>query len=102
MNALTKDFAAYLAFAAAWGSLVPIPLLVSESWSGWIKFISLQLGRDPVPGDETSEWRSVGFRLSDADVGNMIFVFDEKTKLELVAIDLDLESYTTIIGTMIK
>jgi hypothetical protein len=94
---------AYLALEAVWGSLVPTPLFVSESWAGWIKFIGLQLGRDPLPGDDISERINVlstleneyGFRHDDTDDGNMIFIFDEKTKTErLVAIDL--ESHTMI------
>jgi hypothetical protein len=98
-----KEIAAYLALEAVWGSLVATPLFVSESWSGWIKFIGLQLGRDPLPGDDISERINVlssleneyGFRHDDTENGNMIFIFDEKTKTErLVAIDL--ESYTMI------
>ena len=98
-----KEIAAYLALEPAWGSLVPKPLFVTESWSGWIKFFGLQLGRDPVPGDDLSERRNVlstlendyGFRHDDTDGGNMVFIFDEKTKTEkLVAIDL--EAYTMV------
>jgi hypothetical protein len=83
--------------------LVPTPLFVSESWPDWIKFIGLQLGRDPVVGDDLSLRRNVlstledkyGFRHNDADDGNMVFIFDEKTGYErLVAIDL--ESHTMI------
>mgnify|MGYP000609430242 CR=1 FL=1 len=92
-----------MALQAVWGSLVPTPLFVSESWAGWIKFIGLQLGRDPVPGDDLSDWSNVlstleneyGFPHEDAEAGNMVFVFDEKTGSErLVAIDL--ESHTLI------
>jgi len=88
---------------ADWGSLVATPLFVSESWSGWIKFIGMQLGRDPLPGDDISERINVlstleneyGFRHDDTEDGNMIFIFDEKTNSErLVAIDL--ESHTTV------
>jgi hypothetical protein len=76
---------------AAWGRLVPTPLFVSESWAGWIKFIGLQLGRDPLPGDDISEQidllstseNEYGFRHDDPDNGNMI-----KTE-GLVAIDLE-------------
>jgi hypothetical protein len=98
-----KEVEAYLALEAVWGRLVPTPLFVSESWAGWIKFIGLQLGRDPLPGDDISERINVlstleneyGFRHDDTDNGNMIYIFDEKTKTErLVAIDL--ESHTMI------
>jgi hypothetical protein len=98
-----KEVTAYLALEAVWGLLVARPLFVSESWSGWIKFIGLQLGRDPLPGDDVSEWSNVlstleneyGFRHDDAEDLNMIFIFDEKTNSErLVAIDL--ESHTMI------
>jgi hypothetical protein len=63
----------------------------------------LQLGRDPVPGDDLSDRSNVlstleneyGFRHNDAEAGNMVFVFDDKTGYErLVAIDL--ESHTMI------
>jgi hypothetical protein len=98
-----REVEAYLALQAVWGSLVPTPLFVYESWSGWITFIGLQLGREPVPGDNLSDWSNVlstleneyGFRHEDAEAGNMVFVFDEKTGSErLVAIDL--ESHTMI------
>ena len=65
---------------------------MSESWSVLIKFIGLQLGRDPLPedGNYLSERDNVlrapekdyGFRHEDADRGNMIFVLDEETKTE--------------------
>lgn len=97
-----KEVQAYEVLREAWGSLVPTPLFVSESWAGWIKFIGLQLGREPVPGDDVSERNNVlsaleneyGFRHEDAaDGNNMVFIFDEKTGSEkLVAIDL--ESFT--------
>ena len=96
-----KAIAAYLALKDAWGKLVTTPLFVSESWSGWIKFIGLQLGRNPEPGDDVSDWSTVltslesqyGFRHEDADNGNMVFVTDEKTGTErLVAIDLEAHS----------
>jgi hypothetical protein len=44
-----KEVEAYLELEAASGRLVPTPLFVSESW---MKFIGLQLGRDPLLGDE--------------------------------------------------
>lgn len=93
-----KEIAAYLALKDAWGSLVAMPLFVSETWSGWVKFIGLQLGRSPQPGDDVSDWSTVlsslesqyGFRHEDADGGNMVFVTDEATGTErLVAIDLE-------------
>ena len=96
-----NEIAAYLALKDAWGKLVATPLFVSESWSGWIKFIGLQLGRNPEPGDDVSDWSTVltslesqyGFRHEDADNGNMVFVTDEKTGTErLVAIDLEAHS----------
>lgn len=98
-----REVAAYMELEKVWGSLVAKPLFVSESWSGLIKFIGLQLGRDPCPGDDLSEWPNVlstlenefSFRHEDAEDGNMIFVYDEKSKTEkLVAIDL--EAYTMV------
>ena len=99
-----KEVAAYIALEPVWGTLVATPLFLSESWSGLVKFIGLQLGRDPLPGDDLSERTRVlstlenehGFRHGDAeDSGNMIFVLDQKTNTErLVAIDL--ESHTMI------
>ncbi|CAB9509550.1 expressed unknown protein [Seminavis robusta] len=58
-----SEVAAYLALDSVWGSLVVTPLFVSESWSGWMKFIGLQLGRDPLPGDNVSERINVFFPL---------------------------------------
>ncbi|KAL3907407.1 MAG: hypothetical protein SGILL_008889, partial [Bacillariaceae sp.] len=48
-----NEVAAYLSLESVWGSLVATPLFVSESWSGLIKFLGLQLGRNPLPGDNT-------------------------------------------------
>jgi hypothetical protein len=94
-----NEVEAYTKLKDAWGSLVATPLFVSESWGGWIKFLGLQLGRDPAPGDDISEWTNVlssleddyGFRHDDADGGcNMIFITDEDSGRErLVAIDLE-------------
>ncbi|KAG7353400.1 hypothetical protein IV203_002755 [Nitzschia inconspicua] len=93
-----KELAAYVALKDAWGTLVTTPLFVSESWSGWIKFIGLQLGRDPRPGDDLSDWEKVltsletqyGFRHDDAEGRNMVFVTDKTTGAErLVAMDLE-------------
>ena len=39
-----------------WGVLVPEPLFVSESWSGGVKFLGMQLGRSPRVGGDVSEW----------------------------------------------
>lgn len=98
-----SEVAAYLALESVLGSLVVTPLFVSESWSGWIKFIGLQLGRDPLPGDDISKRINVlstlenkyGFRHDAIEDGNMIFIFDKKTKTErLVAIGL--EAHTMI------
>ena len=81
---------------------------MSESWSGWVKFIGLQLGRDPGPGDDISQWRNIlltleaeyGFRHDDADDGNMVFVVDEATGAEkLVAIDLEANTMTARIAS---
>lgn len=100
-----KEVEVYETLRSAWGSLVPKPLFVSESWSGWTKFIGLQLGRDPGPGDDVSERSNVlsalendyGFRHEDATDCNMVFISDEETGAErLVAIDL--ESFTRISG----
>jgi hypothetical protein len=57
---------------------------VCENWTGWIKFIGLQLGRNPLPGADISERINVlstleneyGFRYDDADNDNTIFIFD--------------------------
>ena len=102
-----KEIAAYLALRDAWGKLVPTPFFVSESWSGWIKFIGLQLGRNPGQGDDISDWSKVlstletryGFRHDDAENGNMVFVVDEATGAErLVAIDLEAHTMAPVIA----
>ncbi|KAG7368279.1 hypothetical protein IV203_031022 [Nitzschia inconspicua] len=103
-----KEIAAYVALKDAWGELVATPFFVAESWSGWVKFIGLQLGRDPGPTDDISQWRNVlstleaqyGFRHDDAENGNMVFVVDEATGVEkLVAIDLEANTMTPRIAS---
>jgi hypothetical protein len=93
-----KEIAAYMRLRDAWGILVPQPMFLSESPSGWVKFLGLQLGREPNESDDLTGWNQTlrslkqqyGIRHNDAEVRNMIFIADSVTGVErMVAIDLE-------------
>lgn len=75
-----KELEAYSTLKDAEDVLVPTPLFVSESWTGWIKYLGLQLGRDPTTGDDLSGRNDIlaslehgyGLRHKDADRRNML------------------------------
>jgi hypothetical protein len=83
----------------AWGLLVPQPIFLSESTSGFIKFIGLQLGREPNDKDDLSSFSHVLFRIqteygiqhNDAEGRNMIFIPDPNCigGERIVAIDFE-------------
>jgi hypothetical protein len=63
-----------------------------------VKFLGLQLGREPNEYDDLTGWNQIlqslkqeyGVRHNDADVRNMIFIADSVTGVErMVAIDLE-------------
>lgn len=80
-----------------WGVLVPRPIFVSESFTGGVQFLGLQLGRDPTYHDDTSSvpdllkrsQNEFGIKHNDADRRNFIFVSDEHGSERLVAIDFE-------------
>jgi hypothetical protein len=93
-----KEIAAYMRLRDAWGILVPTPMFLSESPSGWVKFLGLQLGRMPNEFDDFTGWDQIlrslkqeyGVRHNDAEGRNMIFIADSVTGGErMVAIDLE-------------
>ena len=98
-KAYYKELDAYLAVKEAWGRLVPRLYFVSESWSGGVVFIGMQLGKNLDTEDCVSrveEWRQVllsleeefDLRHNDID-GNHILIPDERNLGDecLVAID---------------
>jgi hypothetical protein len=93
-----KEITAYMRLRDAWGKLVPQPMFLSESPSGGVKFLGLQLGRMPNEFDDLGEWYQIlqslkqeyGIRHNDAEVRNMIFIADSVTGVErMVAIDFE-------------
>jgi hypothetical protein len=63
-----------------------------------VKFLGLQLGREPNESDDLTGWYQIlqslkqeyGIRHNDAEVQNMIFIADSVTGVErMVAIDLE-------------
>jgi len=97
-EAYENEVAAYMRMRDAWGELVPEPLFVSESWTRGIKYLGLQLGREPVNLD-WSAWRNVlttiqkrfGVQYNDLDsLSNAVIIEDTTTgKDRLVAIDFE-------------
>jgi hypothetical protein len=93
-----REIAAYMRLRDAWGKLVPKPMFLSESPSGWVKFLGLQLGRMPNEFDDLGERYQIlrslkqeyGVRHNDAEGRNMIFIADSVTGVErMVAIDFE-------------
>jgi hypothetical protein len=92
-----KEVAAYATLKKEWGIKVPKPLFLSESFSGCVKLLGMQLGRDPEEGDDCSEWsnivnsleREYGLRFNDVWGRNGIFIRDEDGSERLVMIDLE-------------
>lgn len=92
-----KEIDAYIKLQDVWGELVPRPLFVSESFTGGVRFLGLQLGRDPKCDDDTSSAPAVlerlekefGIKQNDTEGRNFIFVSDKPGSERLVAIDFE-------------
>jgi hypothetical protein len=93
-----KELGAYVKLQKVWGTLVPKPMFLSESISGGVCFLGLQLGRDPIASDDVSLWNDVlkrlekefGIRHNDAVGGrNRLFITDGEGSERLVAIDFE-------------
>ena len=89
--------AAYTRLQDAWGRLVPEPMFLSESPSGAIRYLGLQLGRDPSGSEYyKKEWSSVlkslktefGIRLPDSICSNGL-ILTKNGQERMVAIDLE-------------
>eukprot|EP00980_Cylindrotheca_fusiformis_P004560 scaffold975_cov90-Cylindrotheca_fusiformis.AAC.3 len=96
-SGFNKEVEAYRKLQEVWGVLVPKPLFLSESISGGVQFLGLQLGRDPTLADDLSLWGSVvqrlekefGIRHNDAVRRNQLYLPDENGVERLVAIDFE-------------
>ena len=47
-----------------WGVLVPRPIFLSESYSGGVLFLGLQIGRASMSTDDLPKFRQVLYRLA--------------------------------------
>lgn len=95
--AFHKELAVYKHLEDAWGRLTPEPKFVSESPSGGIQYLGLELGRDPSGSDYSSkEWSAVlhslehdyGVQHYDADRCNGLII-TRGGQDRLVAIDFE-------------
>jgi len=95
-----KEIRAYMLLKDVWGILVPRPIFLSESYSGNIMFLGLQLGResDNDDDDDYKKFQNVlqrinkeyGIRHNDAECGrNMIAITDNNGEERVVAIDFE-------------
>lgn len=99
-----KEVAAYERTEDLWGELVPRPYFVSETPSGGVKLLGLQLGSSvdsSVDGNGNSVWkkwqeahaileRDYGIRHNDSSCGaNSIFISDANGKRQLAIIDFE-------------
>ena len=98
-DSFCNELQAYSALQEAWGRLVPKAYFLSQSWSGGVLFLGLQLGRQPKPGDNVSHAacnrvlasleEHFGLRHDDPE-GNMLMIPDSDSgKERLVAIDFE-------------
>jgi hypothetical protein len=94
-----SEATSYFKLQEAWGKLVPRPFFLSESASGKVTFLGMQLGRDVTKADDLS-WPRVeilcekihqryGIRLLDVRGANFVFLPGEDGTEELAAIDLE-------------
>jgi hypothetical protein len=94
-----SEATAYSKLQKAWGTLVPRPLFLSESKSGNVTFLGMQLGRAIASANDVS-WprmealcktihQSYGVRLLDVRDVNFVFLPREDGSEELAVIDLE-------------
>ncbi len=93
-----NEIRAYMKLRDSWGVLVPRPIFWSESFSGGVMFLGLQLGREPRSDDDLEKFYVVlklleeqyGIRHNDTDRGtNMIVISDADGNDRVVAIDFE-------------
>ena len=94
----SREIRAYMLLQSAWGILVPRPIFISESFSGGVMFLGLQLGRESKNNDDIHKFEKVleqieteyGIRHNDAERGrNMITITDINGDERVVAIDFE-------------
>jgi hypothetical protein len=102
MEGFLKEIEAYELMRDAQGILIPEALFLTESYGRGIKYLGLQLGRDPTNEDDTSSWSEVlgalesqyGFIHDDAYGKNGLFIPNGHGGEKLVAIDLEIHTLT--------
>ena len=102
MEGFLKEIEAYELLREVQDILIPKALFLTESYGRGIKYLGLQLGRDPTSKDDTSSWSEVlgtlrsqyGFIHDDADRKNGLFIPNGRGGEKLVAIDLEIHTLT--------
>jgi hypothetical protein len=97
-----REIDAYIILKEAWGGLVPQPIFISESYSGGILFLGLQLGRGLSDSElDSDNYKSqqkeifqrleteYGIKHNDVDGRNVIMIPDSNGKERMVAIDFE-------------
>jgi hypothetical protein len=94
-----KEIRAYMLLRNAWGVLVPRPLFLSESYSGGIMLLGLQLGHESTNDDDDLQKfddvlhrlaTEFGIQHNDAECGrNMIIITDTNGVERVAAIDFE-------------
>jgi hypothetical protein len=64
-GAYEKELDAYARLKADWGILVPKPLFRSESWSGNVRYLGMQLGRPRKDDDKVDSYETVLRKLAN-------------------------------------
>jgi predicted Ser/Thr protein kinase len=93
-----KEIRAYKLLRKAWGTLVPRPMFLSETFSGTIMLLGLQLGHDTENVEDLPKFDAVlerlkkeyGIQHNDAEQGrNMLIITDSDGNERVVAIDFE-------------
>jgi hypothetical protein len=93
-----REMQAYMMLQDVWGILVPRPIFLSESCTGGVMFLGLQLGRESNNANDIKKFDGVllrlrndyGIRHNDAGHGrNMIIITDTDGNERVAAIDFE-------------
>jgi hypothetical protein len=93
-----RELQAYMMLQDVWGILVPRPIFLSESCTGGVMFLGLQLGRESTNANDVKKFDDVllrlrndyGIRHNDADFRrNMIIITDTDGNERVAAIDFE-------------
>jgi hypothetical protein len=98
-----REIYAYMLLQDVWGILVPRPIFLSESYSGGVMFLGLQLGRASMNFDDVKEFYDILGRLkkeyrirhNDPDSRRNMIVISDANGIDRVAV-IDFEDWDEV------